>query len=118
MLDHGKYLGRYNFAWNSGVLFGFLSGAITLFFISEIQIIFYITPILYVSNSIISIFFFQEPVKTKSNPISGFEPDKNEIQKEKKNEVKRLIKPEISHFTKYYLKHHLLEQYFLFTAGF
>ena len=61
--DHDKKLSRFNFGWNSGTLMGFLAGALILYFIDDIKIIFYIAPLLVFSATLISILFFQESKK-------------------------------------------------------
>jgi len=57
--NHSKYLAKYNLSWNAGVLGGYLLGAIVLYFVDNLEIIFYIAPLLVVSNAFIILFFFQ-----------------------------------------------------------
>ncbi len=59
--DQGKYMGRYNLAWNSGVLLGYITGVVILFFVFEIQLIFYLGPISFAILAAIVIIFFEEP---------------------------------------------------------
>jgi len=64
LLDHKKKLSRYNFGWNTGVLLGFLTGALVLFFMNDdIKMIFYVAPIFIFISLLISIFFFKESKK-------------------------------------------------------
>ncbi len=65
--NHSKYLAKYNLSWNAGVLGGYLLGAIVLYLVDNLEIIFYIAPLLVVSNAFIILFFFQESNKRKNN---------------------------------------------------
>jgi len=67
LLDHSKYLSRLTLSFNSGGLIGLLFGALFLFFINDIILVFYIAPLLVIANAIIAIFFFQESTKLNSN---------------------------------------------------
>ncbi len=67
LLDHSKYLSRLTLSFNSGGLIGLLFGALFLFFINDIILVFYIAPLLVITNAIIAIFFFQESTKLNSN---------------------------------------------------
>jgi len=71
--DHNKKLSRFNFGWNSGVLIGFLTGALILYFIDDIKIIFYVAPLLVFSATLISILFFQE---SKKYNLDMVDPDR------------------------------------------
>jgi len=61
--DHSKMMSRYNIAWNSGLLVGNLIGAIFLFVIDNVELIFYIAPIFFAINVFIAILFFKESAK-------------------------------------------------------
>ena len=65
--DHTKYIARYNFSWNFGILSGFLFGMIFLYFVDVLEYIFYIAPIIMIFNSVIAILFLQE--STNVNPV-------------------------------------------------
>ncbi|MGQ4875266.1 MAG: MFS transporter [Promethearchaeia archaeon] len=80
--DHTKMMSRYNISWNAGLLGGYLIGAIFLFIINDIVLIFYIAPLFVVLNFIIAIMFFQEPEKI--NLKKGLELKKN-LSLESKN---------------------------------
>lgn len=67
--DHDRKLSRFNFGWNSGVLLGFLMGALVLFIIDDLKIIFFIAPVLVFSATLISILFFQESEKYNANTL-------------------------------------------------
>lgn len=69
--DHNKKLSRFNFGWNSGVLIGFLTGALILFLVDNLKIIFYIAPLLVFSATLISIIFFQESKKLNLDNIDS-----------------------------------------------
>ena len=58
--DPDKYIARFNFGWNSGVLSGFLLGALILFNTNDLRIIFYFAPLLIFLSLIIAIIFFRE----------------------------------------------------------
>ena len=95
-LDHGKYLSRLTLSFNSGGLIGLLFGALFLFFINEIILVFYIAPLLVISNAIIAIFFFQESTKLNSNIgiiESANKKEKNLVlnNSNKSNEIKYYI---------------------------
>jgi len=66
-LDHSKYLSRLTLSFNSGGLIGLLFGALFLFFINDIILVFYIAPLLVIANAIIVILFFQESKKLNNN---------------------------------------------------
>jgi MFS family permease len=68
-LDHNKYLSRLTLSFNSGGLIGLLFGALFLFFINDIILIFYIAPLLAIANAIIAILFFQESTKLNNNIV-------------------------------------------------
>jgi MFS family permease len=68
--DHDRKLSRFNFGWNSGVLLGFLMGALVLFVIDDLKIIFFIAPVLVFAASLISILFFQESKKYNINTVT------------------------------------------------
>ncbi len=67
LLDHSKYLSRLTLSFNSGSLIGLLFGALFLFFINNMILVFYIAPLLVITTAIIAIFFFQESTKLNSN---------------------------------------------------
>ncbi|TFG27211.1 MAG: MFS transporter [Promethearchaeota archaeon] len=67
--DPNKYMAKFNFGWNSGVLSGFLLGALILFRIDDLTIIFYIAPILVFVSLIITLLFFKETDAVKLNRI-------------------------------------------------
>ena len=68
--DHRRKLSRFNFGWNSGVLLGFLTGALILFVIDDLKIIFFTAPILVFSATLISILFFQESKKYNAKTVN------------------------------------------------
>jgi MFS family permease len=72
-----KYIAKFNFAWNSGVLSGFLLGALILYRIDDLTIIFYIAPILVFIGLMISIFFF---IEAKPNNIKTIELDRSDLK--------------------------------------
>ncbi|MFX1444274.1 MAG: MFS transporter, partial [Promethearchaeota archaeon] len=67
--DHNRKLSRFNFGWNSGVLIGFLTGALILFVIDDLKIIFLTAPLLVFSATLISILLFQESKKYNTNIV-------------------------------------------------
>lgn len=67
LLDHSKYLSRLTLSFNSGGLIGLLFGALFLFFINDMTLVFYIAPLLVIANAIIAIYFFQESTKLNKN---------------------------------------------------
>ena len=71
-----KYIAKFNFAWNSGVLSGFLLGALILFRIDDLTIIFYIAPILVFIGLIITILFFRE---AHPNNLKTIELDESDL---------------------------------------
>jgi len=54
---------KYNISWNSGMLTGFLIGALLLFSFEFLEIIFYVAPILIFINLVVAVTAFQEPRK-------------------------------------------------------
>jgi len=60
-IDHQKYLARFNLSWSLAVVFGMLFGAILSSFSRNLELIFYISPIFLIVNTIIAILFFQDP---------------------------------------------------------
>ena len=92
--DHSKYMARYNFTWNLGIISGYLSGTLILYFIEDLRIVFYSAPFLIVANAILIIFFFQESPKN-NKIIHNSKKDRNQ---EKSPEV---MKGNIINFTKY-----------------
>ncbi|KKN56224.1 hypothetical protein LCGC14_0574310 [marine sediment metagenome] len=60
-IDHHKYLARFNLSWSLALVFGTLFGAILSSFSSNLEFIFYISPIFLILNTIIAILFFQDP---------------------------------------------------------
>ncbi|MHA1292649.1 MAG: MFS transporter [Promethearchaeota archaeon] len=79
--DHSKMMSRYNISWNSGLLTGYLIGAIFLFVIDAVVLIFYFAPLFLAVNVFIAIFFFQE--SNKINLKDGLElkiRDNNEFR--------------------------------------
>ncbi len=60
-IDHQKYLARFNLSWSLAVIFGMLFGAILSSFSSNLEFIFYISPIFLILNTIIAMLFFQDP---------------------------------------------------------
>ncbi|MFX0188459.1 MAG: MFS transporter [Candidatus Hodarchaeota archaeon] len=71
--DHTKYIARYNFSWNFGILSGFLFGLVLLYFVDVLGYIFYIAPAIMILNSVIAILFLQEStnVNTKARTITN-----------------------------------------------
>jgi MFS family permease len=68
--NNDRYISRYNFSWNLGVLIGFSTGAIILYYVEEVKIIFYIGPILIFINFLLSAVFFQESNNNKLKSLS------------------------------------------------
>jgi len=64
-IDHQKYLARFNLSWGIAGIFGLLFGALFLQFLNDLKLLFYISPIFFVLNVFIAIFFFQEPIGDK-----------------------------------------------------
>ncbi len=95
-LDHSKYLSRLTLSFNSGGLIGLLFGALFLFFINDIILVFYIAPLLAIANAIIAISFFQESTKLNSNIVI-----KESANTYKKNSV--LNNSNMSDEAKYYI---------------
>ncbi len=95
-LDHSKYLSRLTLSFNSGGLIGLLFGALFLFFINDIILIFYIAPLLVIANVIIAILFFQESTKLNNNIVI-----KESANTYKKNSV--LNNSNMSDEAKYYI---------------
>ena len=70
MDKQSKYAAHYNLSWNLGVLNGFLLGAIVLFFIDDVKIIFFLAPLILILTSVIALIFFQEPPNINSQTAS------------------------------------------------
>ncbi len=82
-LEHSKYLSRLSLSFNSGGLIGLLFGALFLFFVNDIILVFYIAPLLLISNAFIAIFFFEESTKLKDNnrvETSAYRHEENPVQ--------------------------------------
>ncbi len=95
-LDHSKYLSRLTLSFNSGGLIGLLFGALFLFFINDMILVFYIAPLLVIADAIIAIFFFQESTKLNNNIVI-----KESANNDKKNSV--LNNSKKSDEAKYYI---------------
>ncbi|MBD3196845.1 MAG: MFS transporter [Candidatus Lokiarchaeota archaeon] len=61
--EHSKLTAKYNISWNSGILCGFLLGAVILFVFRALLLIFYVAPLLIFINLIVAATAFQEPKK-------------------------------------------------------
>ncbi len=61
--NHNRQLSRFNFGWNFGILSGFLIGALILYIIDDLKIIFFAAPVLVFVATFISLLFFQESQK-------------------------------------------------------
>ena len=63
-LDQKKYLARFNLSWSIAIVFGLLFGA---YFVGVVNLkyVFYISPIFLAVNTIIAIFFLQEPINNQ-----------------------------------------------------
>ncbi|MBD3216160.1 MAG: MFS transporter [Candidatus Lokiarchaeota archaeon] len=60
---HSALTAKYNISWNSGMLTGFLFGALLLFSFGLLELIFYAAPILIFINLLVAVSAFQEPKK-------------------------------------------------------
>jgi sugar phosphate permease len=60
---HSSLTAKYNISWNSGMLSGFLFGALLLFSFGFLELIFYAAPILIFINLLVAVSAFQEPKK-------------------------------------------------------
>lgn len=58
---HSKYTAVFNLSWNIGVLIGLLFGAIVVFFVDNVLIIFYLAPLIMIITCVIAVFFFKDP---------------------------------------------------------
>jgi len=61
--DHSKIMSRYNMGWNTGLLAGYSVGAIFLFIIDIVELIFYVAPFLVLFSCAVALFLFQESQK-------------------------------------------------------
>ncbi len=92
-INHIKYLARFNLSWSLAIVFGMLFGAILSSFSSNLELIFYISPIFLILNTIIAILFFQDPnlpnsevlnlESTLNSNTSDFNQEEMEIQRYK-----------------------------------
>ena len=89
-LDHDKHLARFNFSWNAGLLTGFLLGAIILYFVQDLVIIFYFAPFLMFINIIIILLFFKESKRVNNDHFELAQ--QTEISKSDKKESEKKIK--------------------------
>ena len=89
-----KYAASYNFSWNLGVLSGFLLGAIVVFSIDDVEIIFYLAPLIMIIIIIVAVFFFQEPPNIKHKTSSK---DKDDVRTDDSDSQDK------NEFSKYYL---------------
>ena len=94
-LDHSRYLSRLSLSFNLGGLFGLLFGAFILFFINNMLLIFYISPILMVANAVVAIFFFQESKRKDTKQYEHHEAEKGDIALniDSSNEIIRIYIP-------------------------
>ena len=67
---HSKYTAAYNLSWNLGVLSGLLFGAIVVFFVNDVSIVFYLAPLILIITCVISLFFFKDPPYVNSQNSS------------------------------------------------
>ncbi|TFF98057.1 MAG: MFS transporter [Promethearchaeota archaeon] len=67
---HSKYTAVYNLSWNLGVLSGLLFGAIVVFFVDDVLIVFYLTPLILIITCVISVFFLKDPPYVNSQNSS------------------------------------------------
>ena len=65
-----KYTAGYNLSWNLGVLSGLLFGAIVLFFIDDVLIVFYLAPLILIITCVIAVIFFKDPPYANSQNSS------------------------------------------------
>lgn len=56
-----KYTAVFNLSWNIGVLIGLLFGAIVVFFVEDVLIIFYLSPVIMIITCVIAVFFLKNP---------------------------------------------------------
>jgi len=95
--NHSKYMAIYNFSWNLGALLGFLVGAIMLFFLGDLLIIFYFSPFLLFINIFVILFFFEESAKIKNLNCE------NETEERKMVGIINQSKQDIKTLSRYYI---------------
>jgi len=84
--DHSKMMSNYNISWNAGLLFGNLLGAIFLFLMNSIFLIFYISPIIVLVDLFVAISIFKEGEKVdleRGNTLR----EQNHIQENKRTDL-------------------------------
>jgi len=91
MDKQSKYAANYNLSWNLGVLNGFLLGAIVLFFIDDVEIIFFIAPLILILASVIALIFFQEPpnINSQTSSYDKYDLRIEELDSQDKNEFSK-----------------------------
>ena len=91
MDKQSKYAANYNLSWNFGVLNGFLLGAIVLFFIDDVEIIFFIAPLILILASVIALIFFQEPpnINSQTSSYDKYDLRIEELDSQDKNEFSK-----------------------------
>lgn len=91
MDKQSKYAANYNLSWNLGVLNGFLLGAIVLFFIDDVEIIFFIAPLILLFASVIALIFFQEPpnINSQTSSYDKYDLRIEELDSQDKNEFSK-----------------------------
>ena len=67
---HSKYTAIFNLSWNLGVLSGLLFGAIVVFFVDNVLIIFYLAPLIMIITCVIAVVFFKDPPYANSENTS------------------------------------------------
>lgn len=84
--DHRKYTAQYNSSWNAGNIVGYLFGAILVFLIDDVFIVFKVAPFIILVNVIIILGFFQESQKIslnhKKEKEKSFQGGNKEINRE------------------------------------
>ncbi|MHA1150122.1 MAG: MFS transporter [Promethearchaeota archaeon] len=61
--DHSKMMSWYNISWNGGIVMGYALGAIFLYIVDDVSLIFYIAPLFIIINLLVVIFLFEESKK-------------------------------------------------------
>ena len=90
-----KYAASYNLSWNLGVLNGFLLGAIILFFIDDVEIIFFLAPLILILASFIALIFFQESpnINSQTSSYDKYDMMIEESDSQDKNEFSKYSIP-------------------------
>ena len=91
--DHRKMMARYNIAWNTGLLTGLITGAIFLFFIDQVGLIFYIAPIFLLIDMLVVVLLFQESSKITLEDGNNMRGDFSIKEKEDSRDLTNYIIP-------------------------